>query len=89
MRTKYAIRQEIKALKAVKPKVIRYNALGGDNHKAIDAQIEVLENNLKQDDVYDRIWEETVETAALGAVEWLEDDLCHDLSLDWKNLIVE
>lgn len=50
-KTRKQIDAEIAALKEIKPKVRHFTAFGDDNHAAIDAQIEVLENDLDEDDI--------------------------------------
>ena len=53
MKTQEEIKKEIKALKAIRPKVRPYSAFGDDNLAALDAQVNVLENSMEDDDIYD------------------------------------
>ena len=45
------VKPEIEALKAIKPNVRRYSIFRDDNHAAIDAQIEVLTDDLDWDTI--------------------------------------
>ena len=52
--TKKAIDAEISKLKRMKPYVQQFSIFGDDNHEKIDAQIEVLREDLDQDDIDER-----------------------------------
>ena len=45
------IKNEIKALEEMQPKVKRFSSFGDDNHEAIDAQLDVLKNDLTDDEI--------------------------------------
>jgi len=89
--TKKQIKQEIKKLKDLAPNIRRFSAFGTDNKATIDAQINVLENNLGDNDIYDNydcagVDEETL-SGALDAKQWLEGEYGMDtLSEDWEGL---
>jgi len=78
MKTKKEIQTEIKALKAVRPKVRPYSAFGDNNLEQLDAQVDVLENNLDNNEIYNKYdrsqySEETV-SAALDARQWIDGE---------------
>lgn len=89
------IESEIKKLETIKPKIPRTNFFGDNNHDKIDAQIEVLQEELSEDEVYDRFEDEenpdrTMEIVsnARQAALWLigeSDDGAP--SNGWKELI--
>lgn len=54
MKTKEQIEKEIKALEAVRPNVRPYSMFGDNHLAALDAQLEVLEDNLDEDDIFDK-----------------------------------
>lgn len=84
------IKKEIETLKEMKPKVRQYSAFGDDHHESIDAQIDVLENLLDGDEIYDRYENgpESVLDNAIQAREWLND---HNEapSVGWKDLLIK
>lgn len=76
MKSKKEIHKEIKALKDIRPKVRPRSAFGTDNLEQLDAQVDVLENNLGNEEIYDKydrckFGEETF-SAALDARQWIE-----------------
>lgn len=75
-KTNEEIQKEIKALRDVRPSVRHHSAFGDDNLVALDAQIEVLEEDLDNSDIYDR-FEDVEHTlmAALDARMWLDGEL--------------
>ena len=78
MKTQEEIKKEIKALKAVRPKVRPHNMFGDDNLAMLDAQVDVLENYLDSDDIYERYdhadASEYVLEGALEAWNWVCDE---------------
>ena len=83
------IKKEIETLKAMKPKVRRYSMFNDDHHAAIDAQIEVLENDLDLEAI-DEQFEGEVHTNAQDARSWLDGE--HEeptLSGEWQGLVKE
>lgn len=93
-KTDSEIKQEIKDLKALKPRVRRSSAFGDDHHAAIDAQVEVLEYGLDEDEVEDRAdendWPDNVRDSAMEAARWMagESELAR-LVDDWESLVIK
>lgn len=90
MKTKEQITREIEALKTVRPNVRPTSMFGDDNLSSIDAQIEVLENNWNDDDIYDNFdrcaVQEYILEAALVARQWIDDEEdpdCEGLACEW------
>lgn len=84
------IAQEVSELKNLRDRVRRYTSFGEDNRAAIDAQIDVLENNLDEDSIYDRYdWEgnDRQLSNALDALSWLTDETEFAPSIEWRPLI--
>jgi hypothetical protein len=84
--------EEVKKLKEMKPHVLRQSIFGDDHHAAIDAQIEVIDEYMGQDDIEDRFSgePENVYTAAMDAAIWLEGEEIDDFttpSESWKELV--
>ena len=87
------IQAEIALLIEMKPNVRQYSAFGDDNYAKIDAQIEVLEENLSEDDIWDR-WDSDeceangdIRFCAEGALEWKLGESDSKPSDEWKPLI--
>ena len=82
MKTQGEIKKEIEALKAVRPKVRPHSIFGDDNLAQLDAQVEVLEHDLDNADIYERYdhagADENALEAALYARQWIEDDVDPD-----------
>lgn len=85
---------EIKKLQEMKPKIRRTTAFGDDNWEKIDAQIEVLEKQLDEEEVYGEFEDHDdpdrtsdVVSAAREAVEWLEGQQKEPPSADWEPLV--
>ncbi|HUW45774.1 MAG TPA: hypothetical protein VMW50_08260 [Dehalococcoidia bacterium] len=78
MKTPAEIKIQIEALKKVRPKVRPYSVFGTDNLVQLDAQIDVLENNLDSTDIFDKYGhsgiDEEVVPAALEARQWIDGD---------------
>ena len=90
MKTKEQITKEIEALKTVRPNVRSTSIFGDDNLGGVDAQIDVLEDDMDDDDIYDRYdrtsSSEYILEAAVAAREWIndeEDDDCEGLACEW------
>jgi hypothetical protein len=84
------VTEEIKTLKAMKPTVLRASVFGDDHHKAIDAQVAVLEEKLSEDDVYERYQDraDNVRDAASQAAQWMEGESEDGKpSKGWKSLV--
>ena len=81
----------------MKPKVRRATAFGDDNHAAIEAQIEVLENDMSVDDIENRadeeteaeeeLWTENQKESALYARQWMDGDEKESPSHSWAGLV--
>jgi len=94
------IKTEIEALRAMQPRVRKITAFGDNNHDAVFAQIEVLEKDLEDGDVYDRgeadpddedsepEWTQHEVDAAIEAIEWRDNDGVESMSESWKPLLV-
>ena len=88
MKTKDGIELEIKLLKAIRPNVCPHSMFGDDNLAALDAQVEVLDEYLDSDEIYDRydhvVSSEYILESALDARDWMDDDSREDsLANDW------
>jgi hypothetical protein len=87
------INKTIEQLREIKPKVRHKSLFGDDNRAAIGAQIEVLENNLSEDGIFDR-WPSpdddiSIREAALTAREWLDGkEIEEGLVEAWQTLVV-
>jgi hypothetical protein len=90
MKTQEEIQKEIEALKAVRPNIVPISLFGDDNLAALDAQIQVLEEGMDIDDIWDEWWDDEEDTyvreAAEEAVNWMEwwrDPDDGDLAESW------
>ncbi len=73
--TKEQVQAEIEKLQEIKPKVRRTTLFGDNNHAAIDADIDVLKNDLDENEVFDTYGNDTHELdSALYACRWLDGD---------------
>lgn len=90
MKTQKEIEQQIVALKEIRPKVCPFSIFGNDNLAQLDAQVDVLENCLDNDDIYEKYdhssTDEEILGAALYANEWIDgnygvDNLAEDYPL--------
>lgn len=90
MRTEKEIQDEITALRELKPRVPYESMFGDNNHNAIEAQIETLESDLVEDDIYEKLeneeWLQNEESAALDARQWMDGDSEDKPSESWKPL---
>jgi|GEM_PF-1656998 len=87
---------EIAKLREMKPHIPERSVFNDNNHEAIDADIEVLEKNLREGDIMYR--NEMLENddgeylsdhamdSALGALRWLEGDEEMSPSTNWEGL---
>jgi hypothetical protein len=94
MKSHRQIQAEIDKLRDMKPTVLRASFFGDNHHDAIDAQIEVLEDELiDDDDIYNNLddgtWAQNVADAALEARAWRDDEEEKDFvpSESWKELV--
>jgi hypothetical protein len=95
MRDLKEIELEITTLKEMKPKVRRSSAFGDDHHAAIDAQIDVLQNNHSEDWIWgqadepaDSGYVDNVRDSALDAARWRSGDEDTKPSEGWKELVI-
>ena len=77
MKDQDLILEEIEGLEALKPRIIPRTGFGDDNIAAVDAQIEVLQSRMDEEQIHDR-WpnvgdESHVLGSALDALGWMED----------------
>jgi hypothetical protein len=96
---KKRIEKEIKDLTEIKPKVRHFSMFGDDNHKCIEAQIEVLTNNLSDEQIDDKWGGEVCDESAPAlslydnateARAWLDGESeLKTLVEDWRSLIYE
>jgi hypothetical protein len=94
--TQEEIKQEIKALTELKPRIRPTSMFGDDHHAAMDAQVDVLEHLLREAAIYraydpgdDEDQGRNVLDAALDARRWLDGeslDGAPTLSASWKEL---
>jgi hypothetical protein len=93
MKSTKEIEAEIKTLKTFKPKIQRTTFFGDDNHAAIEAQIEVLKQQMTEDEVFGKQdseeWTEHQSGAARDAANWLSGDEETSPSSSWKSLVKE
>lgn len=75
MRMRIEWQQELDNLRELGENVPDSNASGEDNHEAIRAQINVIENMTHQEDIFDMYeGDEFILNAALDAERWLRHD---------------
>lgn len=88
MRNKDEIAAEIEKLTAMKPNVRRSSAFGDDNRTAVQAQIDVLNDNMTNAQIYDRYEDGSSELeSAIQARMWIDGDgMDESLSEDWLPL---
>ena len=98
MKTASEIRDEVKALTEIKPKVHRYTVFGDDNRAAIGRQIEALVDEWTDNDVRD-LQDDLTEyefQSAREAIDWANGDydeyeedgeIVDRPSLSWKSLV--
>lgn len=98
MRDTEEIKEEIAALKAIRPNVRRQSVFGDDHHDAIDGQIDVLENFWDESDIWDRCDNaaedepyaaENVRDSMLEASQWLHEETDERPSEGWKELVIK
>ncbi len=90
MKTKEQITKEIEALKTVRPKVRPTSMFGDDNLGSVDAQIQVLDEYLDEDEIAELFdhadSSKYILEAAQAARQWMndeEDPDCEGLACDW------
>jgi len=82
---------EAKILETIKLKVPSPGKFGGDNHAAIDAQIQVLEELMDINDIDEKNdneeWSNHVTDSAREALDWMDGDSEDKPSDGWMPLI--
>ncbi len=86
------VKDEIAKLKKMKPNVRMTSNFGDNHHDAIDAQLDVLEEGLDNDEIYDRFEDgpQNVLDAALEAMGWMDGGSYGEgerPSKEWKSLL--
>lgn len=85
-RSKDEISKEIDALLDLKDKVRPTSMFGDDNRAAIEAQIDILQGNVAEDEIYD-VFDDHAADSANEAVQWLNGESESDtLSEDWRGI---
>ena len=93
-KTDKQIAKAIAQLEKLKPRIRRRSAFGDDHHAAIDAQIDVMRNDLADDEIWSRhqdrdecdAWSESVREAALEARRWMDFEEDASPVDGWKEL---
>lgn len=93
-RTQNQINEQISWLKENKKKIPSHNGFGDSNWDQIDAQILVLEEDLTEDNVYEKQdngeFDDNETDAALWTISWRDDgDDSVEPSKDWAALVSE
>jgi hypothetical protein len=86
-KTEEEIDAEVAALREMKPRVRRFSMFGDDHHKAIDLQIEVLEERMDEDQIDDLFEGDDENSHAREAVQWMAGETENAPSVDWKELV--
>lgn len=83
-KTKEEIKKQIKALKSVRPNIVPRSAFGDNNIARLDAQVKVLEENMDEDEIWDKWSDMDIAQCAIDALQWMEGDSeIDDLAEDW------
>lgn len=87
---KKQINEQIEKLLKLKPRVpIRLTRFGDDNHMQIDAQVNVLRDDIRDADIEDLYGEDDgLRTAAFEARAWMDGEHSEpgDLCTEWEEL---
>jgi hypothetical protein len=90
-KTQEETNEEINRLREMQPKVRRYTAFGDDNHEAIEAEIQALEENATEEETYD--WEKDGEfsqhacESARSVILWRDGEEDESPSESWEPLV--
>lgn len=84
-----AVEDEIRLLLEIKPSVLKMSSFGDDHHAAIDAQVDVLSNDLDADEIYSTYEDDhNAIDNALEARDWMDGTSdCESLVGEWKSLV--
>lgn len=87
--TKENIAAEIQWLKDNKPNIRRRTGSGDDNHAALDACIEVLNESLSEETVFNLYGNDFVRDSALQTARWMtgDDDMAPSHKDNWGGLV--
>lgn len=81
MRTQEDINSAKEILRKQKETLPEFDIFGDSNFEALDAAMEVLDINItSEDEIYDKEYSNYVESYALNAVQWLNEEIELD---DW------
>lgn len=89
------IQDEIDRLSAIKPEVPETTSFGDNNHAAIDSQIETLERQYSEDDIWERhevatedelFHSDSERDNAIDASRWLNEESDTAPSSEWEEL---
>lgn len=87
--TEKQVKKEIETLKKMLEKVRPRDAFGGDNQEKIQAQIDTLEDEWDEDEIYERFPDEEemdIRSNALDAYNWMSGNEKMAPSVGWKPL---
>jgi hypothetical protein len=89
MRTEKAIKDEIEVLMKIKPRIRQFTAFRDDNHAAIEAQIDVLNDRLDEEEI-EKLWptdeQEHLNQSAVEAYRWMTGERDEGLADEWEPL---
>lgn len=75
----------------MKPKVLHHSSFGDDHHASIDAQVEMLEGEVSEEEIEDKRdnedWAENVCDSAREAAEWMGGYEKEPPSKNWESLV--
>lgn len=90
-RTPEEIQAELAKLKEIAPKIRPKSAFGDSNTHAVKAQIQVLEENMSLDDIYDlescHFWGQHTVSAATDTRAWMDGDEETSPTEGWEGLV--
>jgi hypothetical protein len=88
--TQQTIDAEVTTLRLIKPRVRRHSTFGDDNHEAINAQLDVLTNNLTLAQIEAKYGDcEYDRDAAIEAHDWRNDRIAEAPSTGWASITTE
>lgn len=89
MRTPEEVQIEVGKLTEMKPKIRHFSFFGDNNHNAVQAQIDVLKDDMDEDEIYDMEgdWTQHEIDNALEARRWLDEESEEAPSSGWESLV--